>query len=414
MNTSFIILSIAVFLIVILVLVVVLLVAKKYLSPSGQVTLTVNGDTKLTVDQGSSVMATLNEHGIFLPSACGGKASCGQCKLQILSGGGEILDSERPHFSRKEIKDKWRLGCQAKVKGDMEVKVPESVLGVKEWECTVIGNKNVATFIKEFKVQLPPGEIPEYDLDYNDFDRDLIGDTYIPAWEKFGLFGLKQKNEVATIRAYSMANYPDEGDIITLNVRIATPPFKPKDQGTGFMDVPCGIASTYIFSLKPGDKVRMSGPYGEFRPQYGTGREMIWVGGGAGMAPLRAQIMHMLKGHGVNDEDRKRPMHYFYGARALEEIPFLDDFLQLEKDFPNFHFHLALDRPDPKADAAGVKYTPGFVAPVMGDTYLKQHEAPEDCEYYLCGPPMMAKTVLDLLHSLGVEDDMIRFDNFGG
>ena len=427
MNTSFILLSIAVFLIVILILVVVLLVAKKYLSPSGQVTLTVNGDTKLTVDQGNSVMATLNENGIFLPSACGGKASCGQCKLQILSGGGEILDSERPHFSRKEIKDNWRLGCQAKVKGDMEVKVPESVLGVKEWECTVIGNKNVATFIKEFKVQLPPGEhmdfepgsyaqiiIPEYDLDYNDFDRDLIGETYIPAWEKFGLFGLKQKNEVATIRAYSMANYPDEGDIITLNVRIATPPFKPKDQGTGFMDVPCGIASTFIFSLKPGDKVRMSGPYGEFRPVYGSGREMIWVGGGAGMAPLRAQIMHLLKGHGIADEDRKRPMHYFYGARALEEIPFLDDFLQLEKDFPNFHFHLALDRPDPKADAAGVKYTPGFVAPVMGDTYLKAHEAPEDCEYYLCGPPMMAKTVLDLLHSLGVEDDMIRFDNFGG
>jgi Na+-transporting NADH:ubiquinone oxidoreductase subunit F len=210
-----------------------------------------------------------------------------------------------------------------------------------------------------------------------------------------------------------MANYPDEGDIITLNVRIATPPFKPKDQGTGFMDVPCGIASTYIFSLKPGDKVTMSGPYGEFRPQYGTGREMIWVGGGAGMAPLRAQIMHMLKGNGVSDEDRKRPMHYFYGARALEEVPFLDDFLALDKEYENFHFHLALDRPDPKADAAGIKYTPGFVAPVMGDTYLKQHETPEDCEYYLCGPPMMAKTVLDLLHSLGVEDDMIRFDNFG-
>ena len=428
MNINFIILSIAVFLIVILVLVVVLLVAKKYLSPSGQVTLTVNGDTRLTVDQGNSVMATLNENGIFLPSACGGKASCGQCKLQILSGGGEILDSERPHFSRKEIKDHWRLGCQAKVKGDMEVKVPESVLGVKEWECTVIGNRNVATFIKEYKVQLPPGEhmnfepgsyaqivIPEYDIDYDrDFDKSLIGDTYLPAWETFGLFSLKQKNDVPTIRAYSMANYPDEGDIITLNVRIATPPFKPKDQGTGFMDVPCGIASTYIFSLKPGDKVRMSGPYGEFRPQYGTGREMIWVGGGAGMAPLRAQIMHMLKGHGIADEDRKREMHYFYGARALEEVPFLDDFLALDKEFDNFHFHLALDRPDPKADAAGIKYTPGFVAPVMGDTYLKQHEAPEDCEYYLCGPPMMAKTVLDLLHSLGVEDDMIRFDNFGG
>ena len=424
MNISFILSSIAVFLVVILVLVVVLLVAKKYLSPSGQVTLTVNGVTKLTVDQGNSVMATLNENGIYLPSACGGKASCGQCKLQILKGGGEILDSERPHFTRKEIKDNWRLGCQAKVKGDMEVKVPESVLGVKEWECTVISNKNVATFIKEFKVQLPPGEhmdfepgsyaqivIPEYDIDYDrDMDKGLIGDLYVPAWEKFGLFGLKQKNEVPTIRAYSMANYPDEGDIITLTVRIATPPFKPKDQGTGFMDVPCGIASTYIFSLKPGDKVRMSGPYGEFHPHYGTGREMIWVGGGAGMAPLRAQIMHLLKTLHVRD----REMHYFYGARAIDEVFFMEDFLALEKEYPNFHFHLALDRPDPKADSLGVKYTPGFIAPVLGDTYLKQHEEPEDIEYYLCGPPMMAKTVLDLLHSLGVEDDMISFDNFGG
>lgn len=428
MNISYILSSIGVFLVVIIVLVVVLLVAKKYLSPSGKVKLTVNGDTVLEVEQGNSVMNTLNENGIYLPSACGGKASCGQCKLQILSGGGEILDSEKPHFSRKEIKDNWRLGCQAKIKGDMEVKVPESVMGVKEWECTVIGNRNVATFIKEYKVALPPGEhmhfepgsyaqirIPAFELDYDkDFDKALIGDTYLPAWEKFGLFGLKCKNEEPTIRAYSMANYPDEGDIITLNVRIATPPFKPKDQGPGFIDVNPGIASSYIFSLKPGDKVTMSGPYGEFRPQYGTGREMIWVGGGAGMAPLRAQIMHMLKGNGIAPEDRQREMHYFYGARALEEIPFLDDFLQLEKDFPNFHFHLALDRPDPKADAAGIKYTPGFVAPVMGDTYLKQHESPEDCEYYLCGPPMMAKTVLDLLHSLCVEDDMIRFDNFGG
>ncbi|MBR3618426.1 MAG: NADH:ubiquinone reductase (Na(+)-transporting) subunit F, partial [Bacteroidaceae bacterium] len=310
----------------------------------------------------------------------------------------------------------------------LDIKVDDSVMGVKEWECTVIGNKNVATFIKEYKVALPPGEhmdfepgsyaqikVPAFFIDYDkDFDKSLIGDTYLPAWEKFGLFPLKCVNETPTIRAYSMANYPDEGDIITLNVRIATPPFKPKDQGPGFMDVNPGIASSYIFSLKPGDKVIMSGPYGEFRPQYGTGREMIWVGGGAGMAPLRAQIMHMLKGNGIAPEDRKRPMHYFYGARALEEIPFLDDFLALDKEFENFHFHLALDRPDPKADEAGIKYTPGFVAPVMGDTYLKQHENPEDCEYYLCGPPMMAKTVLDLLHSLGVEDDMIRFDNFGG
>ena len=423
MDIYYIFASIGVFLSIILILVAMLLVAKKYLSPSGKVTITVNGDRKLVVEQGGSVMSTLNENGIYLPSACGGKASCGQCKLMILKGGGEILDSERPHFTRKEIKEKWRLGCQAKVKGDMEVKVPESVLGVKEWECTVISNRNVATFIKEFKVQLPPGEhmdfepgsyaqivIPEYDIDYNrDFDKELIGDLYIPSWEKFGLFGLKQKNTVPTIRAYSMANYPDEGDIITLTVRIATPPFTPKDQGTGFMDVPCGIASTYIFSLKPGDKVRMSGPYGEFHPHYGTGREMIWVGGGAGMAPLRAQIMHLLRTLHVRD----REMHYFYGARAIDEVFFMDDFLELEREYPNFHFHLALDRPDPKADSLGVKYTPGFIAPVLGDTYLKQHESPEDIEYYLCGPPMMSKTVLDLLYSLGVEDDMISFDNFG-
>ena len=428
MDINFIISSIVVFLVVIIALVIILLVAKKYLSPSGNVKITINNDTVLDVPQGASVMATLNENGIYLPSACGGKASCGQCKVQVLEGGGEILDSEKPHFSRKEQKAGWRLGCQCKVKSDMKLHVDESVMGVKEWECTVIGNRNVATFIKEYKVALPPGEhmdfepgsyaqirIPAFEMDYDkDIDKSLVGDTYLPAWEKFGLFDLKCVNPAETIRAYSMANYPDEGDIITLNVRIATPPFKPKDQGPGFMDVMPGIASSYIFSLKPGDKVIMSGPYGEFRPQYGSGREMIWVGGGAGMAPLRAQIMHMLKGNGIAPEDRQRPMHYFYGARALEEIPFLDDFLQLEKDFPNFHFHLALDRPDPKADAAGIAYTPGFVAPVMGDTYLKQHEAPEDCEYYLCGPPMMAKTVLDLLHSLGVEDDMIRFDNFGG
>ena len=424
MNITFILYSIGVFLIIVLVLVIILLVAKKYLSPSGNVTITINGKDKLEVEQGSSLLSTLAAKDIYLPSACGGKGSCGQCKCQVVSGGGEILDSERGHFTRKQVKEGFRLGCQCKVKGDIDIKVDDSVMGVKEWECTVIGNRNVATFIKEYKVALPPGEhmdfepgsyaqikIPAFTIDYDkDFDKSLIGDTYLPAWKNFGLFNLKCVNDTPTIRAYSMANYPDEGDIITLNVRIATPPFKPKEQGGGFMDVNPGIASSYIFSLKPGDKVIMSGPYGEFRPQYGTGREMIWVGGGAGMAPLRAQIMHMLKT--LNTRDRE--MHYFYGARALEEIPFLDDFLALEKEYDNFHFHLALDRPDPKADAAGIKYTPGFVAPVMGDTYLKQHENPEDVEYYLCGPPMMAKTVLDLLHSLGVEDDMIRFDNFGG
>ncbi len=424
MDMNFILSSIGVFLVIILVLVIILLVAKKYLSPSGNVTMTINGENKLSVEQGSSVLSTLSANGIYLSSACGGKGSCGQCKCQVVEGGGEILDSEKGHFTRKQVKEGYRLGCQCKVKGDISIKVPDSVMGVKEWECTVIGNRNVATFIKEYKVQLPPGEhmdfepgsyaqikIPAFEIDYDkDVDKSLIGDLYLPAWQKFGLFDLKCVNTGPTIRAYSMANYPDEGDIITLTVRIATPPFKPKEQGPGFMDVNPGIASSYIFSLKPGDKVTMSGPYGEFHPHYGTGREMIWVGGGAGMAPLRAQIMHLLKTLNVRD----REMHYFYGARAIDEVFFMEDFLALEKEFPNFHFHLALDRPDPKADAMGVKYTAGFIAPVLGDTYLKQHESPEDIEYYLCGPPMMAKTVLDLLHSLGVEDDMINFDDFGG
>ena len=427
MNITAILYAVAVFLIVILLLVAILLVAKKYLVSSGNVKVTINGDKVYDVAAGGSLLNQLGEAGVHLPSACGGKGSCGQCKCQGLSGGGESLPPETVHFSRKQQKEGWRLGCQVKVKEDIQMKVDEAVLGVKEWECEVISNKNVATFIKEFKVQLPPGEhmhfepgsyaqiiIPEYDIDYDrDMDKSLIGDLYLPAWQKFGLFKLKQKNTQATVRAYSMANYPDEGDIITLTVRIATPPFKPKEQcpnGPEFMDVPCGIASTYIFSLKPGDKVRMSGPYGEFRPVYDSRMEMIWVGGGAGMAPLRAQIMHMLKTRNCRD----REMHYFYGARAIDEVFFLDDFLALEKEFPNFHFHLALDRPDPKADQLGIKYTPGFIAPVMGDTYLKQHDAPEDIEYYLCGPPMMAKTVLDLLHSLGVDDADIRFDNFGG
>ena len=427
MNIQAIIYAVVVFLAVILLLVIILLVAKKYLVASGDVKVVVNGDKQYAIPAGGTLLASMGAAGVHLPSACGGKGSCGQCKCQVLEGGGEILPTETVHFTRKQQKEHWRLGCQVKVKNDLELKINESILGVKEWECEVISNKNVATFIKEFKVKLPVGEhmnfepgsyaqirIPEYDIDYDrDMDKSLIGDLYLPAWKNFKLFSLKQKNTEATIRAYSMANYPDEGDIITLTVRIATPPFKPKDQcpnGPEFQDVPCGIASTYIFSLKPGDKVIMSGPYGEFRPVYDSKKEMIWVGGGAGMAPLRAQIMHMLK----TRQCRDREMHYFYGARAIDEVFFLDDFLQLEKDFPNFHFHLALDRPDPKADGLGIKYTAGFIAPVMGDTYLKQHDAPEDIEYYLCGPPMMSKTVIDLLHSLGVADEDIRYDNFGG
>ena len=424
MDMNLILASIGVFLGIILVLVIILLVAKQYLTPSGKVKLTINGKTELEVEQGSSLLNTLSTNGVYLSSACGGKGSCGQCKCQVVEGGGEILDSEKGHFTRKQQKDNWRLGCQVKVKGDMAVKVDESVLGVKEYECTVISNKNVATFIKEFKVQLPEGahmdflpgsyaqiQIPTFNIDYDkDFDKSLIGDEYLPAWEKFGLFPLKCVNTEPTIRAYSMANYPAEGNVFMLTVRIATPPFKPKEQGPGFMDVNPGIASSYIFSLKPGDKVIMSGPYGDFHPHFDSKKEMIWVGGGAGMAPLRAQIMHMTKTLKTTD----REMHYFYGARALNEVFYLEDFLGIEKEYPNFHFHLALDRPDPAADAAGVKYTAGFVHQVMLNTYLKDHEAPEDIEYYMCGPGPMSKAVVGMLTDLGVEESSIMYDNFGG
>lgn len=419
---NFILASIGVFLVTILVLVVILLVAKKFLVPSGKVKLTINGENQLEVESGSTLLNTLAVNNVFLPSACGGKGSCGQCKCQVVEGGGEILPSEVSHFSRKQQKDHWRLGCQVKVKGDMSIKVPESVMGVREYECTVISNKNVATFIKEFKVQLPKGahmdfipgsyaqiKIPAFTMDYDkDIDKSLIGEEYLPSWKKFGLFSLKCVNPEPTIRAYSMANYPAEGDVFMLTVRIATPPFKP--DRSGFMDVNPGIASSYIFTLKPGDKVLMSGPYGDFHPIFNSKKEMIWVGGGAGMAPLRAQIMHMTRT--LNTRDRE--LHYFYGARALNEVFYLQDFLDLEKDFSNFHFHLALDRPDPAADAAGVKYTPGFVHKVMYETYLQYHEAPEDIEYYMCGPGPMSKSVIAMLDSLGVDESSIMYDNFGG
>ena len=415
--------SAIIFLVITLLLVVVLLVAKHYLVPSGKIHININGKKDLEVETGSSLLATLSNNGVHLPSACGGKGSCGQCKVRVPEGGGNILPTETVHFSRKEQQAHWRLGCQVKVKEDMKIDVDDSVLEIKEWECEVISNKNVATFIKEFIVALPPGEhmnfvpgsyaqirIPEYEMDYNvDIDKDSIGAEYLPAWEKFGLFTLKCKNTEPTIRAYSMANYPAEGDRIMLTVRIATPPFKPKPQ-VGFQDVMPGIASSYIFTLKPGDKVIMSGPYGDFHPIFNSKKEMIWVGGGAGMAPLRAQIMHMTKTLHTTD----RVMHYFYGARALNEVFYLQDFLQIEKDFPNFKFHLALDRPDPAADAAGVKYTAGFVHQVMLDTYLNDHEAPEDIEYYMCGPGPMSKAVENMLFNLGVDPESIHFDNFGG
>lgn len=422
-NTLTIGLSAIFFLIVTLLLVIVLLVAKHYLVPSGKVKIDINGGKKdIDADSGSTLLATLQSNGVFLSSACGGKGSCGQCKCRVTEGGGEILPTEAVHFSRKEQADHWRLGCQVKVKNDLKIEVPESVLDVKEYECTVISNNNVASFIKEFIVALPEGEhmnfipgsyaqikIPTFDIDYDkDIDKASLGE-YLPAWEKFRLFTLKCKNTEPTVRAYSMANYPAEGDRFMLTVRIATPPFKPKPQ-VGFQDVMPGIASSYIFTLKPGDKVLMSGPYGDFHPIFDSKREMIWVGGGAGMAPLRAQIMHMTKTLHTTD----RVMHYFYGARALNEVFYLDDFLAIEKEFPNFKFHLALDRPDPAADAAGVAYTPGFVHEVMYNTYLKDHEAPEDIEYYMCGPGPMSNAVNKMLDSLGVDPSSIHYDNFGG
>ena len=432
--------ALAVFLTVILLLVVLLLVLRAKLVPQGNVTITVNDDKKLTVPTGNSLISTLAEQHIHLPSACGGKGSCGQCRCQVLKGGGSILPTETGFFTRKEIQQGWRLGCQVKVKEDMSIAVPASILSIKEYECTVISNRNVATFIKEFKVQLPEGEkinfvpgsyaqikIPKFEIDYNDFDRSLIGDEYLPAWEKNRMFSLHCSNPEPTVRAYSMANYPDEGNVFMLTVRIATPPIdrsevgkrRAENGGSPFMPVNPGIASSYIFSLRPGDKVVMSGPYGEFHVR-GTennswsdtpqDNEMIWVGGGAGMAPLRAQIMHLTRTlHCTN-----RPMHYFYGARALNEVFYLDDFHQLEKDFPNFHFHLALDRPDPAADAAGVPYTAGFVHNVMYETYLKNHPAPEDIEYYMCGPGPMSAAVVSMLDSLGVQPESIAYDDFGG
>ena len=415
--------SVVIFLIITLLLVAILLTAKRYLVKSGMVDITLNDKKNVEARSGKSLLSTMADANIFLPSACGGKGSCGQCKVQVFEGGGEILPTETVHFSRKEVKDDWRLACQVKVKDNMKIGVPESVLDIKEWECEVISNKNVATFIKEFIVALPPGEhmnfipgsyaqikIPPYEMSYDrDIDKSLIGDEYLPSWEKFGLFSLACRNTETTVRAYSMANYPAEGDRIMLTVRIATPPFKPKPQ-VGFMDVMPGIASSYIFTLKPGDKVRMSGPYGDFHPIFDSKAEMMWIGGGAGMAPLRAQIMHMTKTLKTTD----REMHYFYGARALNEVFYLNDFLELEKEFPNFHFHLALDRPDPAADAAGVKYTPGFVHQVIYDTYLKNHDAPEDIEYYMCGPGPMSAAVNKMLDSLGVEPESIHYDNFGG
>ncbi len=407
-----------------LLLVALLLFVKAKITPKGTVKIDVNnGKKELDVTPGNSLMSTLANEKIFLPSACGGKANCGQCKVQVLEGGGEILPTEVGFFNRKQIKDGWRLGCQVKVKDNLKIQVAESALSVKKLECEVISNKNVATFIKEFTVKLPEGEnlefksgeyiqidIPAYELDFKDIE---VEPEYRADWEKYGFFNLHSSNPEATIRAYSMASYPGEKGIIKLNVRIATPPFDrsvPRELGPKLLPVNPGIASSYVFTRKPGDKVMISGPYGEFLlPKNDPDDiEYIFVGGGAGMAPLRSHIMQLFKTLKTG-----RKVHFFYGARALVEAFYLEDFAEIEKEFPNFRFHLALDRPDPAADAAGVKYTAGFVHNVMFETYLKDHESPEDIKYFMCGPPMMTKCVVDLLDSLGVQPENILYDNFG-
>ena len=414
--------AIATIVVVTLILVALLLVIKAKLTPSGSVSIDINGGKKtLEVPLGGDLMHTLGDQGIFLPSACGGKANCGQCKVQVLEGGGTILPTETGFFNRKQIKDGYRLGCQVKIKDNIKIQVPDSTLSVKKLECEVISNDNVATFIKEFTVKLPEGEniefksgeyiqidIPEYDIDFADID---VAPEYRGDWEKYGFFGIKHKNTIPTIRAYSMASYPAEKNVIKLNVRIATPPFD-RSQPRGvfkMLPVPPGVASSYVFTRKPGDKVWISGPFGEFLlpkddPEE---QEYIFVGGGAGMAPLRSHIMHLFKTLKTG-----RKVSFFYGARALVEAFYLEDFAEIEKEFPNFKFYLALDRPDPAADAAGVKYTPGFVHNVMYETYLKNHEAPEDIKYFMCGPPMMVASVNNLLDSLGVQPESILYDNF--
>ena len=419
MELNIIIYAVAAFLVVTLVLVALLLFAKAKLTSSGAVKIDINeGGKVLEVESGSTLLNTLSEQGIFLPSACGGKGACGQCKCQVVAGGGEILPTERGFFNRREISEGWRLGCQVKVKEDMQIKVPASVLSIKKWECEVVSNNNVATFIKEFVVKLPEGEhlnfrsggyiqidVPAITVDYKDIDVDP---EYREDWEKMGVFNLKMVNPEPQVRAYSCATYPAEGDIIKLNVRIATPPF---DRATGgFMNVNPGVCSSYIYSLKPGDKIIMSGPFGEFflPDNLSDDQELVFIGGGAGMAPMRSHIMHLFKTLKTG-----RKVNFFYGARSLKEAFYLDDYYQIEKEFPNFKFHLALDRPDPVADEAGVPYVAGFVHNVLYETYLKNHDEPEGIIYLMCGPPMMAQSVVNLLDSLGVPEENILFDNFG-
>jgi Na+-transporting NADH:ubiquinone oxidoreductase subunit F len=415
-NSTTIISSAIVFLLFISLLVSLILYAKSKLTPSGLVKITINEDDELETEAGSTLLSTLSNKKIFLPSACGGGGTCGMCKCQVLSGGGEILPTETPYFSRKEQQANWRLGCQVKVKQDMEIVIPASIMGIQKWECEVVSNDNVATYIKELVVKLPEGDfldfesgsyiqidVPECEVD---FKKDIykIDDRFKEDYDKFGIWDLKMKNPESIFRAYSMANHPAEGNIIMLNIRLATPPFDRK--AGGFMKVNPGVTSSYVFSLKPGDKVNIAGPFGDFHIKQ-TKREMIYIGGGAGMAPLRSHLFHLF--HTVKEKNRK--VSFWYGGRSSKEVFYTDEFREIEKEFPNFDYNIALSEPLPEDNWTG--YT-GFIHNVLFENYLKYHEAPEDVEYYICGPPMMNAAVFKMLDELGVPTENIAFDDFGG
>ncbi len=406
--------SIIVFMLIIISLVGMLLFARKKLTPQGKVHITINEEKDLEVDPGSTLLSTLSARGIFLPSACGGGGTCAMCKCQVIDGGGSILPTEVGYFTRKEIKEDWRLGCQVKVREDMKINVPPEIFGIKKWECEVVSNHNVATFIKEFVVKLPEGENLEFksggyiQIDIPkckvDFGKDIeVEEEYRDEWDKFNMWDLKMKNSEPIFRAYSMANQPAEGNIIMLNVRIATPPF---DRKTGkFMKVNPGIASSYIFSRKPGDKVTISGPYGEFFIK-DTKREMMFIGGGAGMAPMRSHIFDLYK---TKSTDRKAT--FWYGGRSLRELFYVDEFQEIADKDPNFDFYIALSEPNPEDNWKG---STGFIHQVVMDEYLKKHPEPEEIEYYICGPPMMNDAVMKMLDDYGVPPEMIAYDDFGG
>jgi len=416
----------------ILLLVSLLLFVKAKLSPAGKIKITINGEKTIEVDGGGTLLSTLGSSGIFLPSACGGGGTCVQCLCHVKSGGGEILPTEKPHFSRKEIAEGIRLGCQVKVKEDMEIEVEEEVLGIKEWEAVVSSNYNVATFIKEFIVEIPEDmdykaggyiqiKIPTCTVNYSEMDvtahpQDHPGepDKFKPDWEKFGLYPLVMKNDEEVVRAYSMASYPAEGRKIMLNVRVATPPFD-RAKG-GWMNVNPGVASSYIFNLKPGDKAIISGPYGEFFIN-DSDAEMLYVGGGAGMAPMRSHLYELFKTIKTG-----RKVSYWYGGRSRAELFYIHYFRDLEKDFPNFKFYLVLsdalesdnwvEKKDME-DESGDGFV-GFVHNAVIDQYLTKHEAPEDIEFYFCGPPLMNQAVIKMCDDWGVPPENVRFDDFGG